>query len=160
MSARRTPRGIWALRAVTLTIALIAILVIGTVVFSAYEDYSAVKPEITGGSSHPIGSMTQDGNTAVVSINFTVPNRGVYTLNVAVTCGSNSNPVVTCTEGRVSVPAGGQDVLRFKMTITDLKAYLASSDRRINGTVSMGLEPFVNLSVVTDLSGLVKVGGS
>lgn len=153
---RRTPRGIWALRAVTLAIAVVVIIVVGTVAYSAYEDYSAVKPELTGGSSNPIGTMTQSGNTAVVSINLTVPNRGVFTLNVTLTCDSNT--VVTCTEGHVSVPPGGEGVLRFKMTITDLKTYVASNTQ-INGTVSMGLEPFVNLSVVTDLSGLVKVGG-
>ena len=153
---KRTPKGIWALRAVTLAIAVVVIIVVGTVAYSAYEDYTAVRPELTGGSSNPIGSVTQSGNTAVVSINLTIPNRGVYTLNVTLTC--DSNPVVTCTEGRVSVPPGGEDVLRFKMTITDLKTYVASNTR-INGTVYMGLEPFVNLSVVTDLSGLVKVGG-
>ena len=134
------------------------VLVVGTVAYSAYEDYSAVKPEFTAGSGQAVAGATQSGNTAVVSINFTVPNAGLYPLNVTLTC-DNSNPYVVCTPGHVSVPPGQQQVLRFKMKITDIQAYLASSDRRINGTVSMGLEPLVSLSVATDLSGLVRVGG-
>ena len=127
--------------------------------YSAYEDYSGVRPELTGGSSQPVGGVTQNGNTAVVSLNFTIPNGGLYTLNVSLTC-DNGNPAVVCQEGQVSVPPGGEQVLRFRMTITNLQEYVASGDRRINGTVTMALEPFVSLTIGTDLSGLVNIQGA
>ncbi len=127
--------------------------------YSAYEDYSAVRPELTGGSSQPVAGITQSGNTETVTLNFTIPNGGLYTLDVTLTC-DNGNPNVVCQTGHVSVPPGGQDVLRFKMTITNVQQYIASSDRRINGTVAMGLEPFVSISIGTDLSGLVNVQGA
>ena len=159
LSERKTPRGIWALRGVTIAIALLVVLAVGTVAYSAYEDYSAVRPELSGGSNQPVGGITQSGNTATVSLNFTIPNGGLYTLNVTLTC-DNSNPNVVCQAGQVSVPPGGQQVLRFRMTITDVQRYIASGERRINGTVAMGLEPFVSISIGTDLSGLVNIQGA
>jgi hypothetical protein len=158
LSKRKTPRGVWALRGVTIAIALVVILAVGTVVYSAYEDYSAVRPELSGGSSQPVGGITQNGNTATVSLTFTIPNAGLYTLNVTLTC-DNSNPNVVCQAGHVSVPPGGQQVLRFNMTITNVQQYIDSGDRRINGTLAMALEPFVSISIGTDLSGLVNIEG-
>jgi hypothetical protein len=158
LSKRKTPRGVWALRGVTIAIALVVILAVGTVVYSAYEDYSAVRPELSGGSSQPVGGITQNGNTATVSLTFTIPNAGLYTLNVTLTC-DNSNPNVVCQAGHVSVPPGGKQVLRFNMTITNVQQYIDSGDRRINGTLAMALEPFVSISIGTDLSGLVNIEG-
>ena len=100
------------------------VLVIGSVLYSAYEDYSAVRPELEGGSSQPIGGVTQNGNTATVSINFTIPNTGVYTLNVTLTC-SDPNPNVVCAAGHVSVQPGERQVQRFKMTIVNVQQYVA-----------------------------------
>ena len=159
LSERKTPKGIWALRGVTIAIALVVILAVGTVAYSAYEDYSAVRPELTGGSSQPVGKITQSGNTATVSLNFTIPNGGLYTLNVTLSC-DNTNPDVVCQTGHVSVPPGGQEVLRFRMTITNIQQYVASGDRRINGTVAMALEPFVSITLGTDLGGLVSIQGA
>ena len=158
LNNRKTPRGVWALRGVTIAIVLIVILVVGTVVYSAYEDYSAVKPELTGASGSPVGG-TQNGNTAVVTLNFTIPNGGLYTLNVTLTCDS-SNPNVVCQAGHVSVSPGGQQVLRVRMVITNIQQYVAAGDSRINGTLVMALEPFVSISIGTDLSGLVNIQGA
>ena len=106
-----------------------------------------------------MGGITQSGNTATVSLNFTIPNGGLYTLNVTLTC-DNSNPNVVCQAGHVSVSPGGEQVLRFRMTITNIQQYVASGDRRINGTVAMALEPFVSIAIGTDLSGLVSIQGA
>jgi hypothetical protein len=105
-----------------------------------------------------VGGITQNGNIATVSLNFTIPNAGLYTLNVTLTC-DNSNPNVVCQAGHVSVPPGGDQVLRFRMTITNVQQYVSSGDRRINGTLAMALEPFVSISIGTDLSGLVNIEG-
>jgi hypothetical protein len=144
---------------VTIAIALVVVIIVGAVIYSAYEDYSAVRGEFSGGSNQPVGRVVQSGNTATVTINFTIPSSGLYTLNVTLTC-DNSNPNVVCTTAHVSVPPGQQQVLRFKMTVVNVQQYIASSDRRINGTVSMALEPFVSLTIGTDLSGLVNLGGA
>ncbi len=157
---RQTPRGIWALRGVTIAIAIMVLLVVGTVVYSAYEDYSAVRPEFSPGSSQVQATATPYGSAGeTVSVTVTVPNGGLYTLDVTLTC-DNPSPNISCTEGHVSVPPGQQQVLRFTLTVLNLQQYLSSSDRRINGTVAMALEPFVSLSIATDLSGLVPAGGA
>ena len=46
------------------------------------------------------------------------------------------------------------------MTITNIQQYVASGDRRINGTVAMALEPFVSITLGTDLGGLVSIQGA
>ena len=155
---RKTPKGIWALRGVTIAIALIVVVVIGTVAYSAYQDYTAVRSELTGGSNQAQGRGVLNGNTYTVSINITVPNSGLYTLDVSISCDT-VNPNISCSPAHVSVPGGQEQVLRFKMTVFDVKGYLASGDRTINGTVAIGLEPFANLNIGVDLSGYVQTGG-
>lgn len=155
----KTPAGIWALRAVSVTVALVVILVIGTVAYSAYEDYTAVRSELAGGSQQALGRAVLQGPSETVSINITVPNRGLYTLNVTVTCeypGSN----VVCDPSEVSVPAGQQGVLRFRMTVADVSQFENSGNTRINGTVDISLEPFVSLSIGTDFGSFVSPGSS
>lgn len=156
---RRTPRGIWALRAVTITTAIIVILLVGTVTFSAYQDFSTIRSELSSGPNQVKGSVVTNGNMAVASLNITVPNSGLYTLDVTLTC-DNSNPNVVCNAAHVSVPAGQQGVLRFKMTILNIQQYQSSSNHRVNGTVSAALRPFASITVVTDLSGLVNLKGA
>ncbi len=153
----KTPRGIWALRAVTATITLIVLLVIGTVVYSAYEDYTAVRSELAGGSSQATGRAVLQGSSELISINITVPNSGLYPLNVTVTC-TQKNPNIVCQPSRVNVPAGQQGVLHFHMTIVNLAQFAAASDHRIDGTVAIALVPFASLSIGFDLGGFVKTG--
>lgn len=150
----KTPGGIWALRGVTLAITLIVLLVIGTVAYSAYEDYTGVRSELSGGSSQALVKAMLQGSSEVVSVVITVPNSGLYTLNVTVTCHPRTNNVV-CQPSHVSVPAGQQGVLHFQMTIVNLAQFAASSDHRINGTVTIALEPFASLSIGVDLGGFV-----
>ena len=131
-------------------------MVLGSVVYSAYEDYSAVRPYLSGAQG-PIGSAVVQGNSEVVSLNITLPNRGVYALNVTVSCVSPGSNVV-CHPASVSVPPGGQGVLRFSLSVVDLQAF-ASGNHTLNGTVSISLEPFVSLSVGANFGGLVNTGG-
>ena len=155
---RRTPGGIWALRAVTIAIALVVVIVLGTVAYSAYKDYTGVKSELSAGSGGATGKAVLQGTSEVISINITVPNNGLYTLNVTVTCDP-TNTNVACQRSQVSVPAGQQQVLHFQMTIVNVAQFVASSDHRINGTVSITLEPFAGLTIGVDLGGYVQNPG-
>jgi len=151
--------GIWALRGVTVAVALIVLLVVGTVVYSAYEDFSAVKAELAGGSQQAVGAAVLRGTTETVSINITVPNKGLYPLNVTLTCDYPTTNVV-CQRTSVDVSPGGQGVLRFRMTVLDVPQFESSDNQVINGTVAISMEPFVGLVVGTNFGGFVKTGGA
>ncbi len=155
---RRTPKGIWALRAVTIAIALIVIIVIGTVAYSADEDVTAVRSELAGGSHQAVEAIVLQGSGEIVSINITVPNRGLYTLNLTVTCQYPTSNAV-CQTAKVSILPGQEGVLRFKMVVADIAQFNSSSDRTINGTVTADMPPFVTLSVKTDFGSFVTGGG-
>ena len=154
----KTPRGVWALRAVTIAVAVIVILVVGTVAYSAYEDYTAVRSELAGGSNQAVGRAVLSGSSEAISINITVPNRGLYTLNVTIACSYPSSNVV-CTPAHVSVPPGGQDVLKFAMKVTNVAQFESATDHTVNGTVAIEMLPFVSVSVITDFGGFVQTGG-
>jgi len=155
---RKTPGGIWALRIVTIAIALIVVIVIGTVAYSAYEDYTVVRSELAGGSNQATALISPQGSGETVSLNINFSNKGFYTLDVSVSCAYPSSNVV-CQPAEVSVAPGQQGELRFKMTVVDLSLYQGSSDKAINGTVSVSLQPLVTLKVGTDFSSAVSGGG-
>ena len=159
MQARRkTPKGIWALRGVTVAITLILLIAVGTVAYSAYEDYSAVRAELAGGSQQAIGAAVLRGSEETVSINITVPNKGLYSLNVTLACDYPTSNVV-CQRTSVNVAPGEEGVLRFRMTVSDVSQFETSDNHVINGTVSISMAPFVALDVGTDFGGFVKSGG-
>ena len=155
----KTPLGIWALRGVTVAIALLLLLVIGTVAYSAYEDYTAVRAELAGGSQQAVGAAVLRGSTETVSINITVPNNGLYPLNVTLSCNYPTSNVV-CQRTTVDVSPGGQGVLRFRMTIVDVSQFEGSDNQVINGTVAISMTPFVGLTVGTNFGGFVNTGGA
>lgn len=154
---RKTPGGIWALRGVSVALGLIVIVVIGTIAYSAYEVYTGVAGELSGGS-HPItaGAVVQ-GSSAIVTLNITAPNRGVYPLNMTLTCDSPPSDVV-CAPAGVVIPPGHEGLLSFKMTIVNVQAFEAASDHTVNGTVTISMEPFVSLSVGMDLGSIAMRG--
>jgi len=155
---RKTPLGIWALRGVTVAIALGVLLVIGTVAYSGYEDYTAVKAELAGGPHQAVGAAVLRGSTETVSINITVPNNGLYPLNVTLTC-DYPTPNIVCQRASVDVSPGGQGVLRFTMTVLDISQFEDSGNQVVNGTVAISMAPFVGLTVGTNFGGFVKPGG-
>jgi hypothetical protein len=154
---RKTPTGLRVIKGISIAISLIVILVLGTVGYSAYQDYNAVKAELGGTSPQATGRAVMQGSSEIVSINITVPNRGLYALNVSVTCTPQSN--VVCSPTEVSVPAGEQGVLRFRMTIVDLAQYVSSNNHRIDGTLAVKLVPLASLAIGVDLGGFVQKGG-
>ena len=153
----RTPRGARALRGVSAAVVLVVILVVGTVAYSAYQDYTGLKAELGAGPGGAVGRATLQDSAEVVSINITVPNRGMYTLNVTVSCAPT--PGVSCQPAQVSVPPGGEGVLHFRMAVADVSQFLATPGARINGTVAIGLVPFAGLTIGVDLGAFVKAPG-
>jgi hypothetical protein len=155
---RKTPRGVWALRGVTAAITLIVLVVVATVGYSAYEDYSGIRSGAASGSSLIAGSAVYDEATGgeIISFNVTVPNRGLYSVNVTIDC-SSSNSAVACQRASALVPPGQSQLLRFVMTVSDVKQFLSSPDRQINGTVDLGLEPFASLSVGVNFTSFVQL---
>ena len=83
---QKTPRGIWVLRGVTIAVVVVLLLVVGTVAYSAYEDYNAVRGKLAGGSQQAVGTVVFGGTNETVSLNIPIPNGGLYPLNVTVTC--------------------------------------------------------------------------
>jgi hypothetical protein len=151
--------GIWALRGITVAVALIVLLVVGTVAYSAYEDYSAIKAELAGGSQQAVGAAVLRGQVETVSINITVPNHGLYPLNVTLDCNYPTSNVV-CQRTSVDVSPGGEGVLRFRMVVSNVSQFEGSGNQVINGTVAISMAPFVGLTVGTDFGGFVKTGGA
>ena len=156
---RKTPGGIWALRIVTIALALIVVVVVATVAYSAYEDYNVVRSELAGGSNQATALIAPQGNGETVSLNITLSNKGFYALNVTVTCAYPDSNVV-CQPASVNLAPGQQGELRFRMTIIDLSQYQSSDIKAINGTLSVSLEPLVTLTIGTDFSSAVSGGGA
>ena len=154
---KKTPRGMKVIRGVSVAITLTLILVLGTVLFSAYQDWNAVKSELSGPSPEATGRAVMQGPSEIVSINITVPNRGLYTLNVTVSCTPQTN--IVCSRSGVSVPAGEQGTLRFKMTVVDLAQFVSSSSHRIDGAVAIQMVPFASVGIGVDLGGFVRQAG-
>jgi hypothetical protein len=155
---RRTPGGVWALRGVTAAITLIVLIVVATVAYSAYEDYSGIRSGVASGNSLIAGSAVynETSGAEIISFNVTVPNRGLYSVNVTIDC-SSSNSAVACQRASASIPPGQSQMLRFVMTVSDVQQFLASSDHQINGTVDLGLEPFASLSVGVNFTSFVQL---
>lgn len=139
-----------------MAITLIVVFVVGSVAYSAYQDYTTFRSELSGTTGkiiHPQGS------SEIISLNMTVPNNGFYPLNVTVTCDTQ-NPNIVCQPAQVYVPPGQQQVLHFRMTVVNVAQFFASSNHRVNGTVSIRLEPLASISIGVDLGGFVRdLGG-
>ncbi len=156
---RKTPGGVWALRGATIGIALLVLIVVGTIAYSAYEDYDAIRSELAGGSHPAVAHPVFQGGAETVTVDVTVANRGVYTLNVTMGCSYPTSNVV-CQTGNLAVPPGQTGTLQFTIIVTNLSQYEASSSHAINGTVRVQMQPFVTLSIDTDFSGFVGSGGA
>jgi hypothetical protein len=155
----KTPRGLKIIRTVTIVITLVVLAVVGSVIYSAYQGYNVALNEFKGGQG--ITSTTsQQGLAQVATVNVTIPNKGLYDLNVTISCpspqqGSNAY----CQSGTMVVPPGQQGVLTFHVVVQDLSAFLGGN-REINATVSIALVPYASLSFVVNLGNYLKQGGA
>jgi hypothetical protein len=155
----RTPRGVKALRGVSIAVSLAVVLVVVSVVYSAYMEYNVALNEFRGGQGVTSTTSTQ-GFSEVATVNVTIPNRGLFSLNVTVSCpaaqqGSNAY----CESGSVTVPPGLQQVLTFHIVVNDVNAFLGGT-REINATVSINMQPFASVSFVVNLANYVRPGGA
>ena len=145
------------LRIVSIALTIMVVLVIGSIGYSAYMDYQGVADELhTAPNSLASGTVTTEGQSGVVSINITIPNKGMYTLDVSVSC-SSSDPNVVCQQASVSIPPGQSDTLRFRMTLVNYTEFL-QSDMNVRGNVTIQLEPMASLSVGVNLGSLIRQG--
>lgn len=113
----------FALRSESLT--FFSLLVVASVVYSAYVVYRGVTGELGGmGTQHATVMTLMQGGSEIVALNVTVPNKGLYTLQVSVSCPQGTSSNIVCDPGSVTVPAGQQRVLHFQMTITDPRSTL------------------------------------
>lgn len=150
-----------SLRAVSLAVTLVSIVAFSTMAYSAYADYSGVLGVLGQSSGSPaIATRTVvQGTSATVYLNVTIPNDGLYPLGVGLSCispgGSNQ---VSCSSASVTVPPGGQETLRFAMTVQNVNAS-SSSGIQAKGNLSLSLVPFASLNIVVDLGSLAAQGG-
>lgn len=157
----KTPGGVWALRGVTAVIALVVIVAFLAVGFSAYQDYNGVRSELSSGNKLVSGSAVYNpaSGAETISFNVTVPNRGVLSLNVTMSC-STSSAYVSCQTARADIPPGGAQVLHFVMAVSSVQQFLSSSDRQVNGTIAMTLVPFATLSIGLNFTKYVQLPGA
>ena len=149
-----------ALTGISLAVAIIVLLVVGTVGYSLYSDYNGIVGNLHQGGQGIQAGQTTVGSAERVTLNVTIPNKGMYTLSVAVACDPGQKFEIVCDPGSVSIAPGQQQVLRFAMTIGQFAQYQDSSDRRINGTLTVGLAPFLSFTVHVDLASLAGQGGA
>lgn len=156
----KTPTGIKLLRVVSIAVTLISLVVIGSVLYSAYTDYRAVQDEFGGAAGHrPTVNITTEGTARMVTLSFTVSNRGLYTLTVSLSC-DNPPPDIVCSPASVNVPSGQEKVMQFQFTVSDYSKYAVPGSLHINGTVGVQMAPFVDLSVGTDFASLASPGSA
>ncbi|MBI3840995.1 MAG: hypothetical protein HY297_03450 [Thaumarchaeota archaeon] len=152
---RPAPRSIRLLRVVSIVVSLISLLLISSVVYSAYADYRALTDQIGGsGAGRATLGAVQEGQSVLVTLNATVPNSGLYAIVVTMSCTGNPN-LVQCDPARVTVPPGQVSRLTFHLTILNIAEYMAEPVHEINGTLFVDLVPFSSLSVGFDLGALV-----
>jgi len=153
---KRTPRAMWAIRGFSIALAVIIVLAFGTVFYSAYVDYRGISDDVSNPAYHSV-VRTMDGDSESVAVNLTVPNHGLYTLQVSVSCPEpNVEAGVSCEQSSVTVPAGQTRTLEFRITVADLSKFENSLSQQINGSVSIEIMPFASVSLSYDLGGLVE----
>jgi hypothetical protein len=153
-----TPRGAKVLRGISIAVMLIVILVVVSVVYSAYSEYNVAMNEFRGGQG-VTSTTTRQGFSEIATVNITVPNKGLFPLNVTVACppaqqGANAY----CESGTVTVPPGLQHVLTFRVVVNDFNAFLGGT-REINATVSINMQPFASVSFVVNLANYLRPVG-
>ena len=146
-----------SLRAASLVITLVSIVAFTTVAYSFYTDVTAVVGALGSSNSKGVSTSTVvNGTTAIVSVNATVPNPGLYPVSVSIFClPSNGTVHVTCSNSGVTVPPGTSQTLRFTMALSNLSS-TAPNRFTIDGNISLSLVPFGSVSIVKPIA----AGGS
>ena len=149
-----------SLRVVVLVIALVSLVTFSTVGYSAYADVSNIINTVGGGS--PTSSITAEivvqGSAAIVYLNVTLANRGLYPIALSLTCLPPSGSGIACTSPSIRVLPGQSRTLRFVMTVENYSQY-AVGGMHVDGQVVVTLEPFASIALAVNLGTLVTQGG-
>jgi len=136
-------------------------LVLGTVAYSAYEDYRGVTTLFDAGSGRKLITVerTIQGQMVTVTLNATVPNQGLFTIEVDVSCTGQVNPNIVCTPASVTVPPGQRGTLTFQFVVKDVTKIPTGVPFHLNGTTSVAMVPVASITVGADFGAFVT-GGS
>jgi hypothetical protein len=147
------------MRAVSLAIILVTAVTFFAVIYSAYEDGSALTSVSRSGSTSSVSEVVITGTTAHLFLNTTVSNSGLLPFQAEISCPP-SQQGVTCTPSVLTLQPGAGGTLRFEVTVanyTRLENNLGGL--HLNGTMSFALVPFASLSVEVDFGSLISKGG-
>ena len=143
-----------------LVITLVSLVTFSTVGYTVYADVSDTLNAVKGGTStSAIAAKTVvQGSAAVIYLNVTLANKGLYPIVLSLTCLSPEESGITCTSPSITVLPGQSQTLHFMMTV---KNYIqsATGGLHVDGQVKVTLEPFASIAVAVDLGSLIAHGG-
>ena len=146
-----------SLRAVSAAIAVVAIVSLFSVGYSAYRD-SGTLIALSDGSKSLSEETVMSAAGATVYFNATVPNGGLLPLEVTFAC-STSEPGVTCTTGSVTVQPGEQGLLSFSLLISNYTQFRAEqSSLPLDGNFTFALIPFASMQAKVNIGSLTTGG--
>jgi len=149
-----------SLRGVSIVITLLSVVIFATIAYSAYEDSVGILGIFGQGSSTPaVTAMTvYHGSTAIVSLNITLHNNGLYPLAFSISCVQSPGALnATCNNPATTIAMSQTATVHFLMNVTGVSPQSGTGGRPIDADVNVTLGPFVSLKVTTNLSGLVGV---
>lgn len=142
------------LRAVALAITLVSIVTIATIGYSAYVEYSA----IVGKQADVSLGATQKGSETLLSLNGTVPNKGLYPVDLGIGFDATADGGVLSSAmlQPISVGVGSNQTVSESVSLDFLGTSNATllATLLVNGSriglgynLTIGLVPFATLSV-------------
>jgi len=134
-----------------------------TLAYSAYEDLGGILgifgSQPTSGA--PSLRTKVSGNTAVVELNFSISNRGLYPVSLRISCDSPPSLPVSCRPAAAMVAQGSTQPLRLTITVGDIAGLMSrvagGQAVHLNATATASLQPFASVSASFDL-GPVLIG--
>jgi hypothetical protein len=152
-----------ALKAVSLVIILVSVTTFSTMIYSAWQDASGVLSAFGSGGITPTSNSTVTGNTALIEVDYVLPNDGLYPISLRFACVPDPSIPVTCQSAEVEVPPGLAGRFAMVIMVSDVSRLqqmtAAGEPVHLNVTASVSLVPFATLSTSFDLGSLLE-GGS
>jgi hypothetical protein len=149
-----------SLRGVSIAITVLSIVIFATIAYSAYEDSVGILGIFGAGSQTPAitARAVYQGSTAVVSVNITLHNNGLYPLDISISCVQTPGGLnATCNQPGTTIAMSQTETLHFTMMVTGVSPQTGAGGRPIDADVNVTLDPFVSLEVTANLGGLVGV---
>ena len=149
-----------SLRATGLAITLVSLATFSTVVYSAYSDAQAVFAALHAGSAVSASESVQ-GSTALIHLNVSIQNKGLYPITLAMSCSPGRESGITCNSPNVTVSPGRDQTLRFLITVANYTRFQGNSGGlHLNGTVAVALVPFASIVSKVDFGSFLSQGGA